>query len=129
LVGEVSEALREKVNGAMTLDDRQAYNLAREIVEPFGYAVLHAVREWEKSKAPYREKKTADVIAELIEAASRNLRAALVKLNSSATAMKYRRWRSSIRPKVNALIANSYGPSSGERRRFPEERRHPIFWA
>ena len=36
LVGEVSGALQAKINGAMTLDDRQAYNLARELVEPFG---------------------------------------------------------------------------------------------
>jgi integrase len=71
LVGEVSAALREKVNGAMTLDDRQAYNLAREIAEPFGYTVLQAVREWEKTKAPCRGKKTGDVIAELIAAKRR----------------------------------------------------------
>ena len=31
-----------------------------------GYSVLQAVREWEKTKAPYRGKKTAAVIAELI---------------------------------------------------------------
>ncbi len=71
LVGEVAEALKEKVNGAMTLDDRQAYNLARDITEPLGYSVLQAVREWEKSKAPYRGKKTGDVIAELIAAKRR----------------------------------------------------------
>ncbi len=71
LVREVSQALLEKVNGAMTLDDRQAYNLAREIVEPFGYTVLQAVREWERTKAPYQGKKTADVIAELIAAKRR----------------------------------------------------------
>ena len=63
--------MQEKVNGAMTLDDRQAYNLAREIVEPFGYTVLHAVREWERTKALYQGKKTADVIAELIAAKRR----------------------------------------------------------
>src|SRR5271154_6196862 len=66
LVGEVSGALKDKINGAITLDDRQAYNLARELVEPFGYTVLQAVREWEKTKAPYRGKKTGDVIAEMI---------------------------------------------------------------
>jgi integrase len=71
LVRDVSEALQKKVNGAMTLDDRQAYNLARELVEPFGYTVLQAVREWKRSKAPYRGKKTADVIAELIAAKRR----------------------------------------------------------
>ena len=71
LVREVSQALLEKVNGAMTLDDRQAYNLAREIVEPFGYTVLQAVREWERTKAPYQGKKTTDVIAELIAAKRR----------------------------------------------------------
>jgi integrase len=71
LVGEVSEALKEKVNGAMTLDDRQAYNLAREIVEPFGYTVLQAVREWEMTKAPYRGKRTGNVIAEMIAAKRR----------------------------------------------------------
>lgn len=71
LAREVSEALREKMNGAMTLDDRQAYNLARDLVEPFGYTVLQAVREWERTKAPYRGKKTADVIAELIAAKRR----------------------------------------------------------
>ena len=71
LVREVSQALLEKVNGAMTLDDRQAYNLARELVEPFGYTVLQAVREWERTKAPYQGKKTADVIAELIAAKRR----------------------------------------------------------
>ncbi|MDQ2659449.1 MAG: hypothetical protein M3Y03_03420, partial [Verrucomicrobiota bacterium] len=54
LARDVSEALREKVNGAMTLDDRQAYNLARDLVEPFGYTVLQAVREWERTKAPFR---------------------------------------------------------------------------
>ena len=66
LAREISQAMQEKVNGAMTLDDRQACNLAREIVEPFGYTVLQEVREWERSKAPYRGKKTADGIAELI---------------------------------------------------------------
>jgi len=71
LVAEVSAALKEKVNGAMTLDDRQSYNLAREIVERFGCTVLQAVREWEKTKAPYRGKKTRDVIAELIAAKRR----------------------------------------------------------
>ena len=71
LVGEVSEALKEKVNGAITLDDRQAYNLARELVEPHGYTVLQAVREWEKTKAPFRGKKTADVIEEMIAAKRR----------------------------------------------------------
>ena len=55
----------------MTLDDRQSYNLAREIVEPYGYTVLQAVREWERSKAPFRGKKVAEVIAELIEAKRR----------------------------------------------------------
>jgi hypothetical protein len=54
------------VNGVMTLDDRQAYNLARELVEPLGYAVLKAVREWERTKAPYKGKRIADVIIELI---------------------------------------------------------------
>ncbi|HEY2799872.1 MAG TPA: site-specific integrase [Chthoniobacterales bacterium] len=71
LAREVSDALRKKVNGAMTLDDRQAYNLARDLAEPFGYTVLQAVREWERSKAPYRGKKTAEVIAELIAAKRR----------------------------------------------------------
>jgi hypothetical protein len=71
LAREVSHALQEKVNGAMTLDDRQAYNLAREIVEPFGYTVLQAVREWERRRAPYRGKKTTDVVAELIAAKRR----------------------------------------------------------
>ena len=55
----------------MTLDDRQSYNLAREIVEPYGYTVLQAVREWERSKAPFRGKKTAEIIAELIDAKRR----------------------------------------------------------
>jgi integrase len=68
---EASEALQAKVNGAMTLDDRQSYNLARELVEPFGYTVLQAVREWERGKAPYRGKKTAEVINELIAAKRR----------------------------------------------------------
>lgn len=68
---EVSKALKDKVDGAMTLDDRQAYNLARELVEPFGYTVLQAIREWEKSKAPSRGKKTADIIVELIAAKRR----------------------------------------------------------
>jgi hypothetical protein len=68
LVRDVSEALQKKVNGAITLDDRQAYSLARELVEPFRYTVLQAVREWERSKAPYRGKKTADVIVEFIAA-------------------------------------------------------------
>jgi integrase len=71
LTRDVSEALKEKVNGAMTLDDRQAYNLARELVEPLGYTVLEAVREWERTKAPYKGKRTADVIAELIAAKRR----------------------------------------------------------
>ena len=52
LVRDVSEALQEKVNGAMTLDDRQACNLAREIAEPFGCTVLQAIREWERTKLP-----------------------------------------------------------------------------
>ena len=36
LTEEVSKALQAKIAGTLTLDDRQAYNLAREIVEPFG---------------------------------------------------------------------------------------------
>jgi len=68
LTEEVSKALQAKIAGALTLDDRQAYNLAREIVEPFGYTVLQAVREWERTKAPHRGKKTVDAIAELIAA-------------------------------------------------------------
>lgn len=40
LAREVSDALQKKVSGAMTLDDRQAYNLARDLAEPFGYTVL-----------------------------------------------------------------------------------------
>lgn len=71
LVKEVSAALKERAEGAMTLDDRQAYNLSREIVEPYGYTVLQAIREWERSKAPFRGKKIAEVIAELIEAKRR----------------------------------------------------------
>lgn len=71
LTGDVSEALQEKVTGAMTLDDRQAYGLARELAEPLGYTVLQAVREWERMKAPYRGKKTAEVIAALIAAKRR----------------------------------------------------------
>lgn len=71
LVAEVSTALQAKVNGAMTLDDRQAYNLAREITEPLGYSVLEAVREWERSKAPYKGKKTAEIIEELVAAKRR----------------------------------------------------------
>lgn len=71
LVREISDALNAKRNGAMTLDDRQSYSLAREIVEPFGYTVLQAVREWERSKAPYRGKKVTEVIAELIAAKRR----------------------------------------------------------
>lgn len=71
LAREISGALRETMNGAMTLDDRQAYNLARDLVEPFGYTVLQAVREWERTKAPYRGKKTAEAIAELIAAKRR----------------------------------------------------------
>ncbi len=71
LVKEVSAALQERVAGSMTLDDRQSYNLAREIVEPYGYTVLQAVREWERSKAPFRGKKVAEVIAKLIEAKRR----------------------------------------------------------
>ncbi len=71
LTRDVSEALKEKVNGAMTLDDRQAYNLARELVEPLGYTVLKAVREWERTKAPYKGKKTADVLTEMIAAKRR----------------------------------------------------------
>jgi hypothetical protein len=39
LVRDVSDALQKKVNGTMTLDDRQANSLARELVEPFGYTV------------------------------------------------------------------------------------------
>lgn len=62
---EISDSLNAKRNGAMTLDDRQSYGLAREIVEPFGFTVLQAVREWERSKAPYRGKKVGEVIAEL----------------------------------------------------------------
>lgn len=69
LVSEISGALKDKVNGVITLDDRHAYNLARELVEPFGYTVLQAVREWEKTKAPYRG--TGDVIAEMIAAKRR----------------------------------------------------------
>ncbi len=71
LTRDVSKALQEKVRGAMTLDDRQAYNLARELVEPLGYTVIQAVREWERTKAPYRGKRTAEVIAELIAAKRR----------------------------------------------------------
>jgi integrase len=68
---DVSEALKEKATGAMTLDDRQAYNLARGLVEPLGYTVLKAVREWERTKTPYKGKRIADVIAELIAAKRR----------------------------------------------------------
>jgi hypothetical protein len=71
LAREISEALREKVNGAMTFDDRQAYNLARALAQPYGYTVLQAVREWERTKAPYRGKKTSEVIAKLIAAKRR----------------------------------------------------------
>lgn len=71
LTREISEALREKVNGAMTLDERQAYNLSRDLAEPYGYTVLQAVREWERTKAPYRGKKTSEVIAELVTAKRR----------------------------------------------------------
>ena len=66
LVDEVSEAMKSRVNGEMTLDDRQAYNLAREIVEAHNYTVLQAVREWEKTKAPFKGKKVREVIVELI---------------------------------------------------------------
>jgi hypothetical protein len=71
LVAEVSGALKDKVNGRDHAGRRQSYNLARELVEPFGYTVLQAVREWEKTKAPYRGKKTAEVIAEMIAAKRR----------------------------------------------------------
>lgn len=71
LVKEISDSLNAKRNGAMTLDDRQSYGLAREIVKPFGYTVLQAIREWERSKAPYRGKKVTEVIAELIAAKRR----------------------------------------------------------
>jgi hypothetical protein len=36
LAAEVSGALKDMVNGAITLHDRQSYNLAGELVEPFG---------------------------------------------------------------------------------------------
>jgi integrase len=52
----------------MTLDDRQAYNLARDIAETHNYTVLQAMREWEKSKAPYKGKKVREIIDELIAA-------------------------------------------------------------
>ncbi len=71
LVREIADALQAKKNGAMTLDDRQSYGLAREIAEPFGYTVLQAVREWERTKAPCRAKKVNEVIAELIAAKRR----------------------------------------------------------
>ncbi len=71
LVLEISGLLKDKVNGVMTLDDRQAYNLARELVEPLGYTVIQAIREWEKTKAPFRGKRTSDVIDELIGAKRR----------------------------------------------------------
>jgi len=68
LIEEVSEAIQSRVNGAMTLDDRQAYNLARDIAETHNYTVLQAMREWEKSKAPYKGKKVREIIDELIAA-------------------------------------------------------------
>lgn len=42
-----------------------------EIAEPFGYTVLQAIREWEKTKAPFQGKKIAEVIEELIAAKRR----------------------------------------------------------
>lgn len=66
LVDEVAEAMKSRVNGAMTLDDRQSYNLAREIVEAHGYTVLQAVREWERTKAPFKGKKVREIIQELV---------------------------------------------------------------
>lgn len=71
LVREIADSLNAKRNGAMTLDDRHSYGLVRDIVEPFGYTVLQAVREWERSKAPRRGKKVDEVIAELIAAKRR----------------------------------------------------------
>ena len=40
-------------------------------MERFGYTVIQAVREWERTKAPYRGKKTSEVIAELVAAKRR----------------------------------------------------------
>src|SRR5580693_1105271 len=62
LVEEVSGAIQKRVNGEMTLDDRQAYNLAREIAEGHNYTVLQAMREWEKTKAPFKGKKVREII-------------------------------------------------------------------
>jgi len=71
LVEEIKKGINDTIERNVNLDDRQSYNLARELVEPYGYSVLQAVREWEKSKAPYRGKILADVISELIAAKKR----------------------------------------------------------
>lgn len=47
---DASEALPAKVNGAMTLTIAPAFNIARDLVQPFGYAVLPAVWEWQRTK-------------------------------------------------------------------------------
>lgn len=68
LVEEVSEAMKSRINGEMTLDDRQAYNLAREIAERHGHTVLQAMREWERTKAPFKGKKVSEIVTELVAA-------------------------------------------------------------
>jgi hypothetical protein len=62
LVEEVSEAIQKRVNGEMTLDDRQAYNLAREIAEGHNYTVLQAMRECWSNTSSHRDSKAACTI-------------------------------------------------------------------
>jgi hypothetical protein len=56
--GEVSGALKDKVSGAITLDDRQSYNLARELVEPFGYTVLQAGGNGRRRRLRFRARRS-----------------------------------------------------------------------
>lgn len=71
LAREVSKKMQAAAAGEMTLDDRQAYNLARAIAEAHGCTVLQAVRAWERTKAPFKGKRIREVIDELIAAKRR----------------------------------------------------------
>lgn len=71
LIIEIKATITDSIERAVNLDDRQSYNLARAIVEPHGFTVLQAVREWERSKAPFKGKLVAEIISELIAAKTR----------------------------------------------------------
>jgi len=71
LIGEIEKTVKSAAENPYTADDRQIYNLAREIASGHGFTVLEAMREWEVSKAPFKGKTVTSVIEELIAAKTR----------------------------------------------------------